>query len=224
MTFKQHLSMFVALVAGAISMEARADFKMVVDNGQAIRIVQTEDFCRRINGVFLQFADSVGLNRGDGIQVASNGVTSLLAGFQQGRASLYLDPTELSKKIRVAEGRERQYLVVSRIMGAAMGIQTQSIDMALSASELRFLPHAQSGSEIVLIAQNANALNPNQLKNVVDTARRLNIKIHVVWVGRVTKSNAKSLQGEARAMASLASSTGGAFADLSTINGCGAMI
>lgn len=216
-------SLLILATLSLTSAAAQAGTSLALGPTNNLRIVQKEEFCRGMNDSLIQFTRANGMTPSESQLAAGRTSGNLLQGFQEGRGTLYLDVADIDPRMKSAEGKEENYLVVANLMGRAMGIQAQTIEMVLSVSELRFIPHAQAGSEIVVVAQNGSALNPARIKSVAETAKRLNIKLNVIYIGNLAKRS-KSMAQDATNLAYLAAFTGGAFADMSNTKTCGKMI
>jgi lipoprotein signal peptidase len=184
-----------------------------------LRVIATPEFCGRLQSTFTQYAVQSGFNKVQTTLMASGATASVIDEFRQGRASDYISTAALSRYAKQTEGVQNGYLPLAQFVGQAMGI-SGNIVLALSSGELRFIPHAQRGMNIVVVAQNGAALTPERAKKVAEVAHNLAIRIHVIWVGE-TDPNATERMAEARSLAWLAAMTGGAFANLGgTANPC----
>lgn len=178
-----------------------------------LRLIATPDFCSRLQSTFSQYAVQSGYNRVQTTLLASGATSTVVDEFRQGRASDYISTVSLARYARQTEaGQQQGYLPMAQFIGQAMGI-SGNVVLALSSGELRFIPHAQRGMNIVVVAQNGAALTPERAQKVAEIARNLQIKIHVIWTGATDQAQLDRL-AEARSLAWLAAVTGGGFANL----------
>jgi hypothetical protein len=188
-----------------------------------LRVVDRRDFCRRLGESFATVGKSIGFDQVQTVMLASAAPDGLVREFRAGRATDYLNAEALGAFVQAAPAAavgvrpDARYLPLTTFVGYAMGIE-RPINLALSAGELRFIPHAQRGMELVVIAQNGAALTPERARKVAEVARAAAIKISVVWVGPAPTEHEAAAQpallDEARTLAWIAATTGGAFANL----------
>ena len=57
------------------------------------------------------------------------------------------------------------------------------VGVAMSPDELRFLPFAQKGMSMIVVARNAAGFDAERSRRVADIARTLAIRIYLVWAG-----------------------------------------
>jgi len=197
--------------------EGAAPRSQVVAKQIPVQSISRQDFCKRLTAGLQQFSLASGYNALQSGQIASAATEDLVVAFKTGRASDYLNPAALAQLAGVESTQKIPgYVPMTNLLGPALGIPPAKTVLALSAAELRFIPHVQQDMNIVVIAQNAVPLTPERAKAVAETARRLKVKIHVLWVGGTATAEAES-----QAMAFLAAVTGGTFADLSGNDHCG---
>ncbi len=178
-----------------------------------LRIVNKAEFCGRLTQVFQNFGAANGFDRVQTAMLANGATAQVVQEFRTGRATDYLNAAALASYSRQPNRAPVDgYLPLAGFVGPALGL-SNNVTIALSSGELRFIPFAQRGMDIVVIAQNAAALTPERAKKVAEVASQAQIKIHIVWVGPEAENGA--VIEEARSLAWLAAVTGGAFANLS---------
>ncbi len=177
-----------------------------------LRIVAKEQFCGRLAQVFANFGTANGLNQVQTAMLANGATSQIVQDFRTGRATDYINSQALAAFSRTQTPGQEGYLPLAGFVGQAMGLGS-NVTMALTAGELRFIPYAQKGMDIVVVAQNAASLTPERAKKVAEVAAQMGIHIHVIWVGPEADNGA--VIEEARSLAWLAAVTGGAFANLS---------
>jgi hypothetical protein len=187
-----------------------------------LRVVEKGQFCTRLEQAFAKFAVSSGLDRVHTALLASGATAEVVQELRAGRASDYMRATALRAIAHLPESapNDEGYLPLTGILGEAMGL-SGTISLALSAGELRFIPSAQKGIDIVVIAQNGAVLSPQRVQKVIEIANNSQIHISVVWVGE--QEGAQAIN-EAKALAWIAANTGGAFTNLGLSdrdNSCG---
>jgi hypothetical protein len=178
-----------------------------------LRIIEKGLFCTRLQQTFANYGAANGYDKVQVALLASGAAVQVVQEFRSGRATDFINANALAASANVpgrapADG----YLPLGAFVGQALGIG-QNVTLALSTGELRFIPFAQKGTDLVVIAQNAVSLTPERAKKVAEVATQSGIHINVVWVGGSEQD--PGAIGEARALAWLAAVTGGAFANLS---------
>jgi len=178
-----------------------------------LRVVGKQVFCARLKQMFANYGVANGLDHVQTTLLATNASAAVVQEFQHGRATDFVSAAALAQLANVPNrAPPGGYLPLAGFVAAAMGLPSQNVTLALSSGELRFIPFAQKGMNMVVIAQNAAPLTPERARKVAEVARSLRIHISVVWVG--TLSGTGEALGEARSLAWLAAVTGGSFANL----------
>ncbi len=178
-----------------------------------LRVVNRAQFCGRLAQVFANYGAANGYDRVQTAMLANGATAQVVAEFRNGRATDYINAGALAAYSNVpSRAPQGGYLPLANFVGQAMGLGN-NVALALSTGELRFIPFAQKGMDLVVIAQNAAALTPERAKKVAEVAGQNGIHIHIVWVGPEAESG--GVIEEARSLAWLAAVTGGAFANLS---------
>lgn len=183
-----------------------------------LKVVNKSLFCSRLQQAFASYAEASGFDRVQVTLMASNAASQIVEEFRAGRTSDYINAEALAQL-----GRAQQkpgagaYLPLAGFMGPAMGLG-QNVSLALSAAELRYIPHAQKGLDLVVIAKNAASLTPERAQKVAEVAASMGIHIHVAWVG---DGEGNLAVNEAKSLAWVAAATDGVFVNLSGANPCG---
>lgn len=178
-----------------------------------LKIVSKEQFCSRLQQYFTGYGAANGFDRVQTALLASNAASALVAEFRAGRATDYINAAALAALANAPDKTPQGTLLpTAGFLGDAMGLG-QNVTLALSAGELRYIPFAQHGLDMVLIAQNAASLTPERARKVAEVATQSQIHIHVLWVGG--PADQPMAIDDARMLAWLAAVTGGAFANLS---------
>jgi len=201
--------------AVVLAQAAEAPRKFVVRN------IPRDQFCKSMQGMLANWGAGAGFDARRSTIMATSVTSELVDSFRTGRATDWIDQKSLVRIMNRerADGVAPGYIPLAAFLAPAMGTRPGSTSVALSAGELRFIPHAQRGTDIVVIAQSAAPLNPERARTVADVARKLDIRLSVVWVG--TPGVAEETTHEDRsALAFLTSITGGGFVDLGG-EGCG---
>ena len=175
-----------------------------------LRVVGKQDFCTRLKATFASYGARSGYTPVQSTLMASQASAMMIAEFRAGHISDFVNAQALAtlgRRQAIPQGDV--YLPVAAFMGPAMGLQG-NLAVALSASELRYLPMAQKGLDMLVIAQNGAALTPERAAKTIEVAQGLGIHIHVAWVGQGDQDAVV----EARLLAMVASRTGGIFANL----------
>lgn len=176
-----------------------------------LRVVDKAQFCTRLTQSFTNFATSNGLDKMHTALLSTGATAEVMQEFRAGRATDIMKVAEIRNIARLpAAEKDEGYLALSGMIGEAMGIGN-NITLALSTGELRYIPSAQRGVDMVVVARNGATLTPPRAQKVIEIARGSQIKIHILWVGE--NESAQDVE-EARALAWVAANTGGAFANL----------
>jgi|GEM_PF-2296277 len=232
-----HLSLLLCGIGGLAGVAHAQAGATGISRQIPIQTLSRVEFCSRLSAGLQQYSLASGYNAKQSGLIASAAIDDLVAAFKSGRASDYINPSALAPSAPSPEYGSRNghgsgdlekpagYIPMANFLAPALGVQPAQTVLALSAAELRFIPHVQQGMNIIVIAQNAAPLTPERAKAVAETAGRLKIKIHVLWVGATqsgdNENGASKGQTESQAMAFLAAVTGGIYADLSGSDHCG---
>lgn len=181
-----------------------------------LRVVPRAAFCASLTGSFVRYAE---LNHYDQIQSAllvSAGVAAIVGEVKAGRAQQYVSANALAELANVPNRAPQDGLIpLSTLVGPALGLRPEAT-LAMSAGELRYLPFAQRGLDVIVLARNVDDLSEERVMKVATVARELGVRVSSVWVGPATGgAEGAAADGEARILAWLAAATGGSFADLS---------
>lgn len=178
-----------------------------------LTVVGQKMFCDRLRGAFSNFAVKTGYNPAQTTVLASAATLGVINDFKNGRAADYISADNLASIAKVPHMNPKgSYLPLAGFVGSALGT-SGNVMLALSAGELRFIPYAQRGQEMVVIAQNAASLTPERTAKVAEVAKASAIKIHVIWVGG--DGEEQTAVDDARSLGWLAAMTGGVFVNLS---------
>ena len=179
-----------------------------------LRVVAKDQFCSRMSLAFAQFGAANGYDKVQSTVFASGATSRIVQDFKTGRASDFISAPALIAAANLPPKGVSGYFPTAQVIGKAMGVGDQ-VMLALSPGELRFIPHVQQGSDLVVVANNAAAVTPERATKVAEVARNMKIRISIVWVGAAGEDR-QDIE-EARTLAMVAASTGGAFANLGGI-------
>ncbi|MCX6104567.1 MAG: hypothetical protein NTY08_01885 [Proteobacteria bacterium] len=176
-----------------------------------LRVIDKNQFCTRLSQAFTNFATANGLDRVHTALLSTGATAEVVQEFRAGRATDYLKVAAIRNIARLpAVDKDEGYLALSGLIGEAMGVGN-NVTLALSTGELRYIPSAQRGVDMVVVARNGATLTPPRAQKVIEIAKGSQIRIHILWVGE--NESAQDVE-EARALAWVAANTGGAFANL----------
>ena len=178
-----------------------------------LRVVAKDQFCSRMSLAFAQFGAANGYDKVQSTVFASGATSRIVQDFKTGRASDFISAPALIAAANLPPKGVSGYFPTAQVIGKAMGVGDQ-VMLALSPGELRFIPHVQ-GSDLVVVANNAAAVTPERATKVAEVARNMKISISIGWVGAAGEDR-QDIE-EARTLAMVAASTGGAFANLGGI-------
>ncbi len=187
-----------------------------------LRLVDKQEFCKKLAQSFANIGASSGFDRVHTALLGNGAAVQVVEDFRSGRASDYMRAALLRTIANVpAVAGDNSYLPISSVVGEAMGVGSNAA-LALSSGELRYIPAAQHGTDLVVIAQNAASLTPERAQKVAEIARAQEIHVSIVWVGAGDEGQDKQ---DARTLGWLAAVTGGAFANLGgQISPCGSSL
>lgn len=175
-------------------------------------VLGKEAFCNRLIQAFTSLGNQAGFNPSQTTQIAHGAMAKVIQEFRNGRASDYLSSQALFSESNLPmEKNIPGYIATAQFLGRAIGT-SENVSLALSASELRFIPHVQKNTDIIVIAKHAAALTVERVNKIIELARQQNIKVHVLWVGE-SNENSQEIE-EARVLAWIVSATGGRFTNL----------
>ncbi len=184
-----------------------------------LRVVSTKDFCSKLTESFQRLGLQRGFSEKKSFILASVATTKVIDELRMGRATDFINTAALGELTSAGPNFETKFLHLTTLISNAMDATGSALNLALSAGELRFIPHAQVGSHIIVLAQHAAPLTPERAKAIIELAQKAHIKISVVWLGdnvtHETSSEDPQKVREAKALGFIAAVTGGGFVDLS---------
>ncbi len=170
--------------------------------------------CERVKTVFKGLAVEKGLSPVLSESYALGATATFIDDMKNQRSS---DVISLSALERVVPERSRPgltgYANTGAIVSQAFGF-TKGVTLLLATPELRFLHLAERGVDVVVIAQNAASITQERHAKLVEIAKQLGSKIHILWVGG-SPNDDQLTKFEFTLMAQLALQTGGSVTDLS---------
>lgn len=205
------LQKLVALIALALSPVASAG---VSAEKVALRVVPRQAFCASLTGTLGQYAELNGYDQVQSALLVSAGVAAIVTEAKAGRAQPYVRADALAALANVPNrAPEGGTVPLSALLGPALGMRPDAT-VAVSAGELRFLPFAQRGLDVIVLARDVTDLTEERAMKVAETARTLGIRVSSVWLDSRGGPDGVAADGDARILAWLAAATGGTFADL----------
>ena len=207
----------------AVSSATAGDWQIAPAITSTVKLTEHQRFCSRLQQTFTAYGKSQGMTALQTTRLAEAASHTLVDGFRDGRVSDYVNVNALREYAGTAIEANETYIPLASFIGGALGI-AKPVTLALSAGELRFIPFAQRGMELVVISRDAMALTPPRARKVAQIAKSQGIKIHVVWTGSTLGKDLRGKEG-AQTLLWLASNSGGTFADLSGPNNpCGTLL
>lgn len=183
-----------------------------------LQVLGKEAFCTRLVKAFASVGSELGYNPTQSALIANGATTRVIQDFRSGRASDFLHSQAILADVKLtlvktAPGSQPMpgYLNTAQFLGRALGV-TENVSLALSAGELRFLPHIPKGTDVIVVARNAAALTIERINKIAELSKSMNIRINVLWVGE-TNEDPREIE-EARILAWIVAATGGKFANL----------
>ncbi len=177
-----------------------------------LKVIDKKQFCSRLKQKFALYGQQNGYNDVQTAMMATSATSGLIGEFKAGHATDYISTKAIAHYSKLSPKGKQGYLPTTHFISGAMGISNQ-ITLALTVGELRFIPFAQKGREIVVLARSTVALSPARAKKVAEVARAGKIKLNVIWMG--AKDTIEDPMDQARQLAWLAAMTGGSFVNLS---------
>ncbi len=174
---------------------------------------QDMPICKGFQSVFKSLASEKGMSPVLSEGYAIGATATFIEDIKNQRAS---DVVSLSQLEKFVPERARPGLTgygnTAGIISAALGLK--NITLLLSTQELRFLHLAERGVDVVVLAQNAASLTQERHSKLIDIAKNLGFRIHVIWVGSAP-SESEMVKFDFTLLAALAAQTNGAVIDLS---------
>jgi membrane-associated protease RseP (regulator of RpoE activity) len=181
----------------------------------ALRTVPRAVFCASLAGSFAKYAELHGYDHLQSALLVSVGVSALVIEAKAGRAQAYVSSNALASLAHLPNRAPDGGLVpLSMLFGPALAVKPDAT-IVMSANELRFLPLAQRGMDVVVLARDTAELTDERVKMIATAARDLDVHVSSVWLGAAASDEGSAADGEARVLAWLAAATGGSFSDLS---------
>jgi len=179
---------------------------------QPLRIMKPIQFCTRLADSLEQQQIIQSTSEAHRKAYALEGAIQIVDMLRDGKIEEYIHTgsfnfAKQSDRIYV----KKKYIPLARLSKQALGI-SKPILLALSTYDLRSVPRAQQGSEIVLITNTKEPLDAKNSKSLVYMARLLKIHISVIWVGKDLSS--EEGQKEASALAMISGLTNGLYVNL----------
>jgi len=179
-----------------------------------LKVIDKMQFCSRLKQSFAAYGKQSGYDEVQTAMLATSAPSGLIEEFKYGKATDFISTQTLASYSKLPSKGKEGYLSTAHFLSGAMGL-SQDITLALSVGELRFIPFAQKGKEIVVLARSTVALSPARAKKVAEVARASGIKLNVIWVGTPKDSNQQNTPDEVKQLEWLAAITGGSFVNLS---------
>lgn len=195
-----------------------------------------DGFCRGLSSTFAAIAMESGTPEREAKSFGAAGAAALAEGVRTGMVSDVISltfPTQGGGRVSRANMAEqpvnppslhRTAAVVAIALG--MGIErAKTAESALSLAELRFVvPSVAQGAEVVAFARGHGGVGAERARAIIQAARAKGVRVSVIWAGGGNGSRRTATAEEAAAeyatagytlAMALATSTGGAFVDLS---------
>ncbi len=200
----------IAVLAGAQA-DGGGMSRVAVDSQfKAMADARRDTFCRRLHSTILSLSSDIETT--DFVRknfYAEDIVRNLNAQLQLGKIEPFQKIAAVTTPVADAEmngNEESQYLSTAEILGLTLGTK-RPLTLATSTTELRHLPAAPRGTEVLLVVSSVLELNSDRAIAITAIARRLDIRLSVLWTGALDAVT----QDEAKALAFLAQATGGNF-------------
>jgi hypothetical protein len=177
-----------------------------------LKVIDKKQFCSGLKQKFAMYGKQNGYNEVQIAMMANSATSGLIDEFKAGHATDFISTKAIAHYSKLRPKGKQGYLPTSHFLSGAMGIKNQ-ITLALTVGELRFIPFAQKGREVVVIARSTIAMSPARAKKVAEVARKSKIKLNVIWIG--STDTIDDPMDQARQLAWLAAVTGGSFVNLS---------
>jgi hypothetical protein len=176
-----------------------------------LKVIDATGFCRRLNHHLRLVALKTGLNPANSELFAKASTLSLISDLKLGYRGEFLRTDKLAANAQLPKMHSQpQYVSVANLLSFAMG-SSKELAIVTSPSGLKRIPHAQQGIEVLLVAHKNMVLNANRAQQVANAAKRLNIRVHVLWVGN---ENAHTRNPVTLPLIWTAAATGGSVANL----------
>lgn len=213
---KSHFIYLMAIILSALltSSNLRAQSASTLKGSTPVKlfVMGKETFCNRLSQAFSSLGTQAGYTPTQTAQIATGAMAKVIQEFRSGRPSDFLHSQSLLADSNLPmEKNIPGYISTAPFIGQAMGTSAQ-VSLALSSSELRFIPHIPKKTDVIVVARNAAALTTERVQKIIELAKQQEIKIHVLWVGEFD-DNSQEIE-EARVLAWIVSATGGRFTNI----------
>ncbi|MEZ4742633.1 MAG: hypothetical protein R3B45_09330 [Bdellovibrionota bacterium] len=165
-------------------------------------------FCEKLSQALANY-HTTSQNRQLNFNKANQIATIIIDKLRQGNQSEYLNISLISNN-----NDQESYLSLTKVLGATLEHKSITI-LGFNLDELRYLPHVQNHTNIVLVIKNTDSLSNRRAKLVTATALRQSITISTIWIGAEPTA-----QGELESMNQLKqiiNETNGKFINLNVL-------
>jgi hypothetical protein len=174
-----------------------------------LNIISGQQFCHSLTEELKEISIRSTASRKNTMLATSLMSTSIIKSMRAGATTDFLNlQAIIGKDLIPGKDLKRTMIPFSFLIQHTLKLN-KPITLAFQPDELRYIPYAQEGMHIVLLADSMGTMNAKRAKSVIYIAKRARITISVIWTGPSSKNNRT-----AEAMVLLSSLTNGAFIDL----------
>ncbi len=196
--------------ANTLAPSATPTERIASDDNIRLWQLTSEHVCTRVVDQLVAYGTSIGLDNSVSRVYALESTQQLLSGIRNGSRREFIEMSTLAFHRQIQPKPEHTYLNLAGILGTALELQSPVI-LGFNVNDLRFLPQVQVGTNVVMLVGSLDGLTSARAKSVVGIAKKLQIKLSVIWMGKEDKNLGGSNDQEA--LAYLAAVTGGKFVD-----------
>jgi hypothetical protein len=212
-TYVALIALSKALMFSSISVGQTAAIDPDFSAPNLVQVLPAKGFCTQIeNTLTTQFNFKAKFATG-------RSATAIVDLIRSGKMTEYVPASLLNENNRDTDvWGKGQLLPLSQLLSSTLGVKSNVI-VSFDNADLKHLPFVQQGTHIILITKSVAPLNAARAKAVAFSAKRLQIKISIIWLGEKGEDEVAIKDGSE--LAYIAATTDGMFVNLGgTQNPC----
>ncbi len=180
-----------------------------------VNMLNSQNFCNNLVRS-LSFQTSHTLSTPERMQQAAAAAQTVVQNIRVGNIANIVPLQQLGLSADGGSERElRRFMSLRDILVGGLNTPAEFL-LAFDTDELKYVPHAVSGTNILLLVKDANALTPERARLITGIAQRNRISISTIWYGPTHEEGVRAATG----LAFLTGMTNGVFVDLNGPSSC----
>lgn len=180
-----------------------------------VNILSAQNFCYNLIRT-LAMQTNHSLSTPERMQQATVAAQQIVRTIRAGQVAQVVPLQMLGLSEHGGSERElRRFISMRDILRAGLNTPAEFL-LAFDVDELKYVPHAVSGTNILLLVKDASALTPERARVITAIAQRNRITISTVWYGPAHEEGVRAATG----LAFLTGMTQGVFVDLNGPSSC----